>query len=239
MAGLVIEAIQSTLPLRRCSTRLGANYVPPSGATPCSPAQLGVTQCPCAGMTDRTPYDAAVATAARVFNGEPGAIRLHLAARMADLAAAQRYEEAALVRDRLSALLTAVRRQQLLAALLASDRCTVRRGGVSWVVDQGRLVDVTISGEVGRSLPVDPPEPPRVGRPLHRQQVDEALCLAKYFDRHASRLDVVTCSGSWLFPLEAPTEMPRLDAQPVPVGVSACPPASSRPATSSTTTAPS
>ncbi len=82
-------------------------------------------------------------------------------------------------------LLAAVRRQQLVGALLATDRCTVRRGDVSWVVDRGRLVDVTISGEVGRALPVDPPEPTPIGRPLRRQQVDEALCLAKYFDRHA------------------------------------------------------
>ncbi len=212
-ANLVVEAIQSVVPLRRCSTRLGVNFVPPSGATPCSAAQLGVSQCPCAGAAERSSYDAAVTTATRVFDGDPEAIRLRLMARMSDLAAAQRYEEAALVRDRLSALLGAVRRQQLLSAVLAGGRCTVRRGDVSWVVDQGRLVDVTISGEVGRALPVDPPDPPPAGRPLRRQQVDEALCLAKYFDKHAVRLEILDCSGSWRFPVTAGTDMQRLDAQ--------------------------
>jgi DNA polymerase-3 subunit epsilon len=216
MANLVVEAIQSVVPLRRCSTRLGVNFEPAPGATPCSAAQLGVSQCPCAGAAERSSYDVAVATARRVLLGDPEMVRLRLTARMADLAAAQRYEEAALVRDRLSALLTAVRRQQLVTALLDGDRCTVRRDGVTWVIDRARLVDVTMSGEVGRALPVDPPDAPADGRPIRRQQVDEALCLAKYFDRHAARLDVVTCSGAWRFPLGDAAQMPRLDTRGVP-----------------------
>ncbi|MFW2332863.1 DEDD exonuclease domain-containing protein [Ilumatobacter sp.] len=214
MANLVVEAVHSVVPLRRCSTRLGTRHVPTPDATPCSAAQLGVSQCPCAGRADRGTYDSAVATTGRAFRGDPQALVLRLTGRLADLAAVQRYEEAALVRDRLSALLAAVRRQQLTAALLAADRCVVRRGDISWVVDRGRLVDVTIAGEAGRALPVDPPEPPADDRPLRRQQVDEALCLAKYFDKHADRLEVVSCSGSWTFPIATAIEMPRLDGQP-------------------------
>lgn len=221
MANLVVEAIQSVVPLRRCSTRLGANFVPSPDATPCSAAQLGVSQCPCAGVADRTGYDAAVAIVQRVFGGDAEPVRLRLTARMADLAAAQRFEEAALVRDRLAALLTAVHRGRLVSALLAAQRCTVRRGDVTWVVDGGRLVDVTVSGEVGRALPVDPPDAPPPGRPIDRRQVDEALCLAKYLDRHARRLDVVSCSGSWQFPVTSTAELPRLDAQTAPVGADA------------------
>lgn len=213
MANLVVEAIQSVVPLRRCSTRLGVNHVPAADATPCSSAQLGVSQCPCAGLADRTSYDTAVATALRVFRGDAESVRLRLTSRMGDLAAAQRFEEAALVRDRLAALLAAVHRDRLLTALLAGEHCTVRRGDVSWVIDRGRLVDVTIAGEVGRALPVDPPEPPAPGRPLRRQQVDEALCLAKYLDKHAPRLEVTGCTGAWRFPVTSSTTMPRLDAQ--------------------------
>jgi len=218
-ANLVVEAIQSVVPLRRCSTRLGARHIPTADATPCSAAQLGVAQCPCAGQTDRAAYDSAVAITGRVFAGDPSPIIGRLTGRLADLAAAQRYEEAALVRDRLSALLAAVRRQQLMSALLLTGHCVVRRGAVSWVVDDGRLVDATISGEVGRALPVDPPERPAAGRPLRRQHVDEALCLAKYFDKHAARLDVVSCSGSWPFPLAPAPAMPRLDGQPAEASV--------------------
>ena len=53
MAGLVVEALQSALPLRRCSTRLGRTFVAPPGATPCAAAQMGVAACPCAGAADR------------------------------------------------------------------------------------------------------------------------------------------------------------------------------------------
>lgn len=213
MANLVVEAIQSVVPLRRCSARLGVNFVPAPDASPCSAAQLGVSQCPCAGVADRAAYDAAVATVGRVFRGDPESIRLRLSARMADLAAVQRFEEAALVRDRLAALLAAVHRDRLLAALLAGERCTVRRNDVSWVIDRGRLVDVTIAGEVGRALPVDPPDPSAPGRPLRREQVDEALCLAKYLDKHAHRLEVTGCTGSWQFPVTSSTTMPRLSDQ--------------------------
>ena len=227
-ANQVVEAIQSALPLRRCSTRLGANYTPPDGAVPCSAAQLGVSQCPCAGAADPAAYAAAVDVATRALRGDPDAIVRRLSARMAELAATQRFEEAALVRDRLSALVTAVRRRQLTQALLAGGRCVVRRGGVSWVIDRGRLVDVTVVGEVGRSLPVDPPDPPDEGRPLGRSHVDEALCLAKYFDRHAGRIEVTSCSGTWSFPLAEPTDLRELCRQPCGGAAPSAPASSSR-----------
>ena len=55
MAGLVIEAIQSAAPLRRCRPWLGRNYVAPPGAARCTAAQLGVAECPCSGTSDARP----------------------------------------------------------------------------------------------------------------------------------------------------------------------------------------
>jgi DNA polymerase-3 subunit epsilon len=210
MANLVVEALQSALPLRRCSTRLGINHVAPEGATPCSAAQLGVSQCPCAGAADRASYDAAVEAARQALTGEPGAVVDRLTGRMHDLAVVQRFEEAALVRDRLAALLGAIRRDQLTRALRAAGRVTVRRAGTTWVVDQARLVDTDIAGSVGRALPVDPPDAPLTDRPIDRHHIDEVLCLAKYFDQQTNRLEIVSCSGRWLFPVDASAEMPRL-----------------------------
>ena len=210
MATLVVEALQSALPLRRCSTRLGSNHQAVDGATPCSAAQLGVSQCPCAGAADRAGYDRAVAAAERVFRGDASVITQQLMGRLAQLAASQRYEEAAMVRDRLSALLSAVRRHQLVEALRAAERCVVRRGDTTWVIDGARLTDTSIAGEVGRALPVDPPAAPADGRPLDRRLIDEALCLAKYFDKHADRVDVAHCSGEWRFPVPGSETLPRL-----------------------------
>ncbi len=209
-ANLVVEALQSVLPLRRCSTRLGSGHVPTEGATPCSSAQLGVSQCPCAGLADRQRYDDAVATARRVFTGDSSLVREQLTIRMSRLAAAQRYEEAALVRDRLAALLGAIRRHRLVAALRSAERCVVRRGDTTWVIDQARLIDTSISGELSKALPVDPPDAPTAGQPVDRRQIDEALCLAKYFDKHAHRLQIVSCSGDWRFPIPIRDDMPRL-----------------------------
>lgn len=210
MAQLVVEALQSALPLRRCSTRLTASHVPAPGAVPCTPAQMGVTQCPCAGLADSAGYAAAVDGARRAMTGDPSTIVAHLTGRMAELAAVQRYEEAAMVRDRLSALLGAVRRDRLVAALRAAGRCTLRRGDATWIVDDGRLVDVSIAGTAGRALPVDPPPPAEPGRPLSRTQIDEALCLARAFDQHAGRIEVLACSGTWQFPVAASDVLPRL-----------------------------
>ena len=210
-ANLVVEALHSVLPLRRCSTRLGAAHVPAPGAVPCSPAQLGVAQCPCAGVCDRAAYDRSVDAAVRAFAGDASAVTEHLVARMGELAAAQRFEEAALVRDRLRALLGAVRRQRLVEAIRALDRCVVRRGGITWVLDRARLVDVTIDGIAGRALPVDPPDALDDDRPMTRATVDEALVLAKYLDRHADRIEVLECSGTWTFPLRISDQLPRLD----------------------------
>lgn len=204
MAALVVEAIQSVLPLRRCSTRLSARHTPAPDAVSCSSAQLGVAMCPCAGDADRARYDAAVAAARSLFEGNADPVVEHLSVRMTELAAAQRFEEAAMVRDRVSALLGAVRRQRLTDALRAADRCTVRHGDRAWVVEHGRLVDVVVTGTAGRALPVDPPDPVDVTLPLPRRHVDEVLVLAKYFDKHADRLEIVSCTGEWRFPLEAP-----------------------------------
>jgi DNA polymerase III subunit epsilon len=214
MAQLVVEALQSALPLRRCATRLAASHVPAPGAVPCAPAQMGVAHCPCAGFADAASYAAAVDGARRAMTGDPSTIVAHLTGRMAELAAVQRYEEAAMVRDRLSALLGAVRRDRLVAALRAAGQCTIRRGDATWVVDNARLVDVVIAGAAGRALPVDPPPPADPGRPLSRTQIDEALCLARAFDQHADRLDVLTCSGAWQFPVAASDALPRLRLPP-------------------------
>jgi DNA polymerase-3 subunit epsilon len=213
MAGLVIEAIQSVVPLRRCSTRLGAGYVAPEGATPCSAAQIGVAHCPCAGVADATAYAGAVAVARRAFAGDPAGIAGPLHGRMTELAAAQRFEEAAMVRDRLSALLGAIKRQRLIDALRAAGRFAVRRGEATWMIDQARLVDVAVLGTAGSALPVDPPEPPSPGQPVSGHHIDEALCLARYLDQHADRLELTECSGEWSFPVACDDKPARLPAK--------------------------
>ena len=79
----------------------------------------------------------------------------------------------------------------------------VRSNGATWIIDAARLVDVTVDGAVTKALPVDPPAPPVDGKPIAREHADEALCLARYLEQHAAALEVVECTGDWLFPVLA------------------------------------
>ena len=179
MAGLVVDALQTALPLRRCSVRLGRQHAPAEDATPCAPAQLGVAACPCAGLADRRRYDESVGAAASAFEGRADAVVERLTARMTTLATAQRYEEAALTRDRLAALHGAVDRSRLMNDLARRGRFEVTRGDVTWVVDRARLVDVRVAGTTAGALPAAPPDAPAADRPLPRTLADEALVLAR------------------------------------------------------------
>jgi DNA polymerase-3 subunit epsilon len=179
MATLVVEAFQAALPLRRCSVRLGRAHQPTLDAAPCAAAQMGVAACPCAGLADRHQYDDAVGIAASTIEGRTDVIVERLTGRMTALAAGQRYEEAAMARDRMSALEGAVRRTRQMHDLLDRGRFEVRRGDVTWVVDRARLVDVRVDGTAGGALPAAAPDPPLPGRPLPRGLADEALILAR------------------------------------------------------------
>src|SRR5207244_2423025 len=115
-ARLVADAIEMAAPLRRCTLRRGAR------AWPCAPAQLGVAACPCAGAVSDTKYAAVVARVVRGLTVEPGLLLEPLAARIRSLASAERFEEAADVRDAAGALSRALQRQRRLDGLRRAGR---------------------------------------------------------------------------------------------------------------------
>lgn len=211
MAALVVDALESAVPLRRCSTRLARSYVAPAGAVTCSAAQLGAARCPCAGEADAGEYRSLVAAVDAAMRGRVDAVSATLVDKMTVLAAQRRFEEAAATRDRLSALLGALRRRALVEALRTAGTVELRRGDVTWTLDGGRLLDVRVDGRSTASLPVEPPPAAEPGRPLSRHQIDEALCLARHLDRHAATFEVTRCSGHWLFPTAWSDELPTLD----------------------------
>ncbi len=210
MATLVQEALQTAIPLRRCTQRLGRNYTAPLDATVCSAAQLGVAHCPCSGTADPTAYAAAVSDAARAFRGDPSIVVERLRDRMRHLASQQRFEEAATTRDRLSALLGAVRRTQLLDALAQARDAEVTVRDTTWIIADGHLVDTRTATTLTAALPIGPLGSITVGEPTPREHADEALCLAKFFDKHADTL-AVTCTGTWRFPVESTEAIPPLE----------------------------
>ena len=161
----------------RCGSAAATRRRP--DATPCAAAQLGVAACPCAGLADRPRYDDAVGAAAAAMEGRPDAVVERLTDRMTALAAAQRFEEAAMARDRLSALDGAVDAPGRWSAAVARTlrghprrRHVGRRPRPPRRRPRRRLDRRRPAGRHHRT----PPDP---GRPLPRTLADEALVLAR------------------------------------------------------------
>jgi DNA polymerase III subunit epsilon len=194
------EAIESALPLRRCPRRLGQRMEGFPVASPCVPAQLGVACCPCSGHTGEAEYDQVVDRAVRGLSTEPDLLLEPLAARMGDMASAQRFEEAALTRDRLAALTRALRRQRLLDRMTGAGRVVVEAPEGRVELDGGRLLGVAGPGPA--------PEPGPVGRAA----VDEVLVVGRWLEdrARAGRLRLLHAEGELASPLPAlPTYEPR------------------------------
>jgi DNA polymerase-3 subunit epsilon len=135
----VAEAVESTVPLRRCTNRLGRGGG--GRAAPCTAAQLGVATCPCAGSISASAYAEIVDRAIRGLTTDPHLLLDPLRDRMQLLAAEERYEEAADVRDRAGALAHALRRQRRLDGLRRAGRVVLTLPDRAQVeLDHGRLV---------------------------------------------------------------------------------------------------
>ncbi len=120
-ARLVADAIESAVPIRRCTAK-----VPKTPVTgPCAPAQLGVTTCPCAGTISKAEYAGIVDRLVRGLTGDPAILLEPLRRRMTALADADRFEEAADMRDRGAALARALTRQRQLDGLRRAGRMEI------------------------------------------------------------------------------------------------------------------
>jgi DNA polymerase-3 subunit epsilon len=180
---------------------------------PCAPAQLGVATCPCAGAITEAAYAELVATVRRGLLEEPALLLGPLEAKMHALAAAERFEEAAEVRDRAAALAGALRRQQRLDALRRAGRVVVEVDGRSRAeLLRGRLQrtwTLTKQGITAVPLPLDldpaapdtlsaplPGDATAPGAPLPKALADELSCVAQWFDRQAHRIRILEAEGA-------------------------------------------
>jgi DNA polymerase-3 subunit epsilon len=212
-ADLVVEALHSVLPLRRCTARLSRQFQALAGASPCTPAQLGVAMCPCSGDADARRYDEAVHAAAQALTTSPEHIVASLQTRLAALSAERRYEEAAQVRDRAMAFTNAHRRLRLADALRRAGDVGLRLGEITVHIRDGVLVGTAAEGQMEIGLDVPPPAVPPPGQPLSRGAIDEVLCLARNVERLGPALEVVWCSGTWQWPVAA---VPEVVGRPLP-----------------------
>jgi len=214
----VAEAIESVVPLRRCTARIPRSPTKPGS---CAPAQLGVSTCPCTGDVSESEYQRHVDTLVEALRHRPTALLGPLEERMGRLAAEERFEEAALVRDRLNALAAALRRRRRVEQLLACDRLVLRlhdgqrvelRRGVLWQVHDAPAPPGAAAGELWATQPELSPARPVEMRPaslpdplapVAKGLADELTCVATWLERHAGKVTIERVEGTWASPLPA------------------------------------
>ncbi|MEY2433592.1 MAG: polymerase subunit epsilon [Acidimicrobiaceae bacterium] len=206
-AQMVIDAIETVVPLRRCRASLREGQV--TRAAPCAAAQLGVALCPCAGAVAGGRYRDVVEIARRGLTSEPALLLEPLQERMNALAGAERFEEAADVRDRAAALASTLFRQRRTEQLRQSGTIEFDLGnGTRVELDGGRLLRAWSVGELSLGVACEPPEASDAEW-LPAALADELSCVASWLDKNARRVRLIRCDGTLASVLPALSELSR------------------------------
>jgi len=196
-ATLAKEALEEAFPIRRCTRSMGRR----TRFAPCVLADMGRCLAPCDDRVGPEAYRALVGAMLASLDTPDELLRL-LDARMATLAEQERFEEAALARDRLRALAEALQRAR-------HDR---------WLTD-GRLTIGAATGErldlVGGALRCDDPghiaPAAPIGSPAPRDRADELAVVRSWLRRHPGR--VLACDGAPAEPVAGGRELADLLAR--------------------------
>ena len=203
-AELVKDAIEGAIPLRRCTQAIGVR----KRGSACVLLELGRCPGPCTGQADADQYAGQVATLARCLEGgDPEPLLAPLREKMRRYAAEQRYEQAAVARDRLEGLGRALDDRRRVATVCGAGELVVARphprGREVTVLRHGQLVSVTVVPAGDAVEPVadaSEPGPVPVTGPPPRHLVDEVRLVTRWLDQVAGELEVVAVSGTLASP---------------------------------------
>ncbi|HET7761499.1 MAG TPA: DEDD exonuclease domain-containing protein [Phycicoccus sp.] len=205
-AEAAVAAVHEVLPLRQCVERLS----PARRRSACALAEMGRCGAPCTGAQGVEEYAELVDRAALLLAGGTRELLTALRRRMAELSAAERYEDAQTVRDRLVALVRGASRSQRLDPLaripeLVAARRAATGGWEVVCVRHGRLAGSTTSPRGADPMPyiqalrasaevVAPPLPPSTAA-----TPEESEKILRWLESPGVR--IVDVDGAWTCPV--------------------------------------
>ena len=192
-ARMAKEALEEVLPIRRCTTAMGAR----TRFAPCALADIGRCVAPCDGRVDTERYGELVRRLVSSLTS-PGGLLEALERRMASLADQERFEEAGLVRDRLRALAEALDRGRSDTWLVGAGALAVRDGAGSTI----RFID-------GALVRDDGAEPLAI--PCSRERADELAAVRSWM--RANRPRVEECGRPPAEPVDGGAAIARIRAR--------------------------
>jgi len=170
-ARLAKEALEDAFPTRRCAKSMRAS----TRFAPCALAEMGRCLAPCDGRVTLERYGELVRSLLSSLSS-PGGLLGALEARMNHFAERERFEEAALARDRLRALAEGLARARADEWLLGSGELVLRDGRGHRL----RLVGGSLANG-GSAAPVP--------RPCPRERADELAAVRTWLLRNPVRVE--------------------------------------------------
>ena len=189
----VMHALWDATRIRRCTGK----------GKGCGFAQLGHAVCPCDGSI-RTDKYAQVVDELKKGIKKPELLMEHTRSRMQRLSELQRFEDAALVRDRWESLARAIHRNRIWKSFQDAGSIEISGSeGVTLQISRGKM-DVAWTTDVGRPHALATFSEPSV-HPSSMAAMDEAMLLWRWLSKSGSR--IVSVDGSLALPV---TRVPSL-----------------------------
>ncbi|EXG80874.1 DEDD exonuclease domain-containing protein [Cryptosporangium arvum] len=204
-------AVYDVLPLRQCGGVLSTRKTSPA----CALAEIRKCEAPCEHRVSVEAYGRHAAAFREAVQGDPSRLVERLLSRIESLADRQRYEEAAVARNRLSALLRAVIRSQRTRAISVVPELVAARadGAGGWeisVVRHGRLAAAGVAARGVPPMPVvdqlvaaaETVERDPASEGLHLEEIERVLAWVERPETRLVKVDTVWSSpargaGRW------------------------------------------
>ena len=204
-AEAALTAVHEAVPVRQCTGRMSASGT----GTACALYGMGRCGAPCAGHESVDKYAVHADAVRLAIHGDSRSLVARLDRRIAELSAAERYEDAAAHRDRLAAFVLATARMHRLGGLaavaeLVAARRTPDLGWEIVAVRHGRLVGTDVVPRGTPPLPLvdallataERVEP--APGPTPAATAEETECVLRWLDQPGTR--IVALSGQWSSP---------------------------------------